>query len=239
MTWPDLTWPHLGGSLIYCNFPSTTSLLFAFIYMLFELICPKDHRLSPGFKNSYIKSFMLSCPHLGGSLIYCNFPSTTSLLFAFIYMLFESICPKDHRLSPGFKNSYIKSLMLSCPFPLRFTPEEKARRDTYDHIPFGYGPRNCIAMRLALMEIKMSAAMLLKHFTFVRCEKTKVSRNHQQSRVSELLGLGIWWRGSCMLYHVTQLEWGILIDWGLVKMDNISQTACSNVIQSMKMLEYR
>ena len=85
--------------------------------------------------------------------------------------------------------------MLFCPFSLRFTPEEKARRDTYDHIPFGYGPRNCIAMRLALMEIKMSAAMLLKHFTFVRCEKTKVSRNRPLSRVYELLGVADMMKG--------------------------------------------
>ena len=61
-------------------------------------------------------------------------------------------------------------------YPFRFSPEEKARRDPYDHIPFGYGPRNCIVMRLAVMEIIMSAALVLKHFTFVRCEKTKVSQ---------------------------------------------------------------
>ena len=66
-------------------------------------------------------------------------------------------------------------------YPIRFSPEEKARRDPYDHIPFGYGPRNCIAMRLALMEIIMSAALVLKHFTFVRCEKTKVSQWSQFS----------------------------------------------------------
>ena len=61
--------------------------------------------------------------------------------------------------------------------PLRFSPEEKARRDPYDHIPFGYGPRNCIAMRFALMEIIVSAALVLKHFTIVSHEKSKVSQH--------------------------------------------------------------
>ena len=59
----------------------------------------------------------------------------------------------------------------------RFTKEARAHRDPYDHIPFGYGPRNCIAMRLALMEVKMAAAMLLKHFTFLCSAKSPVGHD--------------------------------------------------------------
>ena len=58
----------------------------------------------------------------------------------------------------------------------RFSPEEKARHGPFDHMPFGYGPRNCIAMRLALLEVKLAAALVLKNFSLIATEKTKVSR---------------------------------------------------------------
>jgi len=74
--------------------------------------------------------------------------------------------------------------------PDRFTAEERARHSPFDHIPFGYGPRNCIAMRLALMEVKMIAAHALKNFTFTTCEKTQipVSLDKFQGRPNK----GIW-----------------------------------------------
>ena len=67
---------------------------------------------------------------------------------------------------------YVNTMLL-----WRFTKEARAHRDPYDHIPFGYGPRNCIAMRLALMEVKMAAAMLLKHFTFLCSAKSPVGHD--------------------------------------------------------------
>ena len=59
--------------------------------------------------------------------------------------------------------------------PYRFTSEQKAKHTAYDWIPFGSGPRNCIGMRLAQMELKISVAYLIRAFKFVRCEKTEVS----------------------------------------------------------------
>ena len=59
--------------------------------------------------------------------------------------------------------------------PYRFTSDEKAKHTAYDWIPFGSGPRNCIGMRLAQMELKISVAYLIRAFKFVRCEKTEVS----------------------------------------------------------------
>ena len=58
--------------------------------------------------------------------------------------------------------------------PSRFTSEEKAKHGPYDWIPFGAGPRNCIAMRLALTEVKIAAASLIRAYRFVRTEKTEV-----------------------------------------------------------------
>ena len=58
---------------------------------------------------------------------------------------------------------------------LRFTPEEKAKRPALCHIPFGWGPRNCIGMRFALMEVKMALIEILQKYKFVRTPETEVS----------------------------------------------------------------
>ncbi|GFR89983.1 cytochrome P450-like protein [Elysia marginata] len=56
--------------------------------------------------------------------------------------------------------------------PERFTPESKANRHPVAHMSFGHGPRNCVGMRLAQLEVKMALAGILYHMTPVPCEKT-------------------------------------------------------------------
>lgn len=56
----------------------------------------------------------------------------------------------------------------------RFTAEEKANRPQHCYVPFGSGPRNCIGMRLALLETKIALIELLKRFTFQRTPDTQV-----------------------------------------------------------------
>ncbi|KAM3608839.1 uncharacterized protein V6R79_005584 [Siganus canaliculatus] len=58
--------------------------------------------------------------------------------------------------------------------PERFTPEEKARRHPFAYLPFGAGPRNCVGMRLAQLEMKMALAQLLHRFSVVTCSETEV-----------------------------------------------------------------
>ena len=60
--------------------------------------------------------------------------------------------------------------------PYRFTPEEKSKHNILDWIPFGAGPRNCVAMRLALTELKMAIVYLVRNYKFVKSEKTEVSK---------------------------------------------------------------
>lgn len=58
--------------------------------------------------------------------------------------------------------------------PERFTPEAKAARHPFAYLPFGGGPRICIGMRLALLEMKISLVKILQKFSFETCEETQI-----------------------------------------------------------------
>uniref|UniRef100_W5K0D8 Thromboxane-A synthase n=1 Tax=Astyanax mexicanus TaxID=7994 RepID=W5K0D8_ASTMX len=58
--------------------------------------------------------------------------------------------------------------------PERFTPEAKASRHPFVYLPFGAGPRSCVGMRLAQLEIRMALVNIFKKFNVVACEDTKV-----------------------------------------------------------------
>nr|XP_014266203.1 thromboxane-A synthase-like [Maylandia zebra] len=58
--------------------------------------------------------------------------------------------------------------------PERFTPEAKAARHPFVYLPFGAGPRNCVGMRLAQLEIKMALMHLFHNFSIKACSDTKV-----------------------------------------------------------------
>ncbi|XP_019636169.1 PREDICTED: cytochrome P450 3A27-like isoform X2 [Branchiostoma belcheri] len=58
----------------------------------------------------------------------------------------------------------METLRLYPPAALMFTSEEREKRDQYDWLPFGAGPRNCIGMRLAMMEAKIGLAKVLMKY---------------------------------------------------------------------------
>lgn len=58
--------------------------------------------------------------------------------------------------------------------PDRFLEEKKDKRQSFCYLPFGHGPRNCIGMKLAVIQIKLTLAHILRYFKFVKCEETEI-----------------------------------------------------------------
>ncbi|XP_069991154.1 cytochrome P450 9e2-like [Penaeus vannamei] len=67
--------------------------------------------------------------------------------------------------------------------PERFLPENKANITHLTHIPFGIGPRNCIAMRFALMEAKVGLAKMLL------ASDIKLAPGHEEIKAEFSMGL--------------------------------------------------
>ncbi|KAJ9581664.1 hypothetical protein L9F63_023158, partial [Diploptera punctata] len=59
--------------------------------------------------------------------------------------------------------------------PERFTEENKATRPKYTHFPFGEGPRICLGMRFAQMQIKALVSTILSEYNIEKTENTRIS----------------------------------------------------------------
>ncbi|XP_070268718.1 cytochrome P450 3A12-like [Myotis yumanensis] len=58
--------------------------------------------------------------------------------------------------------------------PERFSKENKDSINPYIYTPFGSGPRNCIGMRFAIMNMKIALVRVLQNFSFKPCKETQI-----------------------------------------------------------------
>ncbi|XP_021018890.1 cytochrome P450 3A13 [Mus caroli] len=58
--------------------------------------------------------------------------------------------------------------------PERFSKKNQDSINPYTYLPFGSGPRNCIGMRFALINVKVALVRVLQNFTVQPCKETEI-----------------------------------------------------------------
>ncbi|CAH0561307.1 unnamed protein product [Brassicogethes aeneus] len=76
--------------------------------------------------------------------------------------------------------------------PERFSDENKAKRHPSTWMPFGLGPRECIGLRFALMQVKVCLVKVLKDYDVTLNEKTIVPLTFQKQGIFLVSEGGIW-----------------------------------------------
>ncbi|CAG2102112.1 unnamed protein product [Medioppia subpectinata] len=67
--------------------------------------------------------------------------------------------------------------------PDRFLPHNRSQIKPYTYLPFGSGPRNCVAMRFALLESKLALVKMIQQFRFYRVPNTEVPIRFRKRRL--------------------------------------------------------
>lgn len=66
--------------------------------------------------------------------------------------------------------------------PERFTNDSIKKRPSCSYLPFGDGPRNCIAYRFGMLQTRIALAKLLFHFEFSPCRRTETPLTYNLNR---------------------------------------------------------
>ena len=56
--------------------------------------------------------------------------------------------------------------------PENFSKESRSQRSPYSFMGFSLGPRNCLAMRFAMFEMKVAVSHFVAKFKILPCDKT-------------------------------------------------------------------
>ena len=74
--------------------------------------------------------------------------------------------------------------------PSRFDPDQKESRSHFNHIPFGTGPRQCIGIRLAFLELKLAIVFLMRDFV-LKPSDIKVELNGLNAAIRSKSGVWV------------------------------------------------
>jgi len=76
--------------------------------------------------------------------------------------------------------------------PERFSQENKANIINGTYLPFGEGPRFCIGMRFAQMELKLALAEILTKYEVTPSEKTEIPLTYKNGALLLTTNHGVW-----------------------------------------------
>lgn len=76
--------------------------------------------------------------------------------------------------------------------PDHWTPEEKSQRSPHAFQGFGQGPRACLGMRFALLELKVALTMIVRHLQLVPGTKTVKPLELDKAHAFSWIKGGLW-----------------------------------------------
>ncbi|EGV99123.1 Cytochrome P450 3A2 [Cricetulus griseus] len=171
------TWVLLAISLVLLYRQQTTKAILAyisllFIYMLYILLISSLMIHSDFPEIFFLLSALSDMEIIAQSIIFISagYDSTSSTLDFALYLL---------ATHPDVQKKLQEEIDVTLPnkvtgWCLEFSKENKGSIDPYVYLPFGNGPKNCIGMRVALMNMKLALTKVLQNFTFQPCKETQV-----------------------------------------------------------------
>ena len=132
------------------------------------------------------------------SLEYLDMVISESMRMSPVAVAIERTCTKDYVTSTGIhirKGHRVQiptaGVQLDPAYwenpekfdPERFNKENKKRNNPYAFMPFGVGPRNCIGMRFAILEVKVALFHVLKEFEILPSEKTPIPVQYDKTKL--------------------------------------------------------
>lgn len=78
--------------------------------------------------------------------------------------------------------------------PERFSAEQVKQRQPGAFMPFGDGPRNCVGLRFAMLEMRIALVKLLQQFEFTACSRTSIPMKYVPRKIVLSSVNGVWLR---------------------------------------------
>ncbi|XP_033222658.1 probable cytochrome P450 6a13 [Belonocnema kinseyi] len=76
--------------------------------------------------------------------------------------------------------------------PDRFSEEQKRNRNKFSFLPFGEGPRICVGMRLAVMQVKAAMVTILEKYSLEVSSKTQLPLKRDSKTLMSIAEGGLW-----------------------------------------------